>query len=200
MPVDANKYFRGLRVYLNTNAYEVTKRDNNNRILLEEKIFMSNNKERRQKVRLGFSGEVIVIKLDKKNKNGNSDPLFHFFNDNAQPWSKRCDYVIFQLISKKINIYCIEFKSASLPESLVYQLTASEAWCKAVHSIINLYTGEKKRLNLKKFVFSCKDDINKFVDPEGYLKRDHSIKHYHYDELRDMSLEQLTNESPTLIG
>lgn len=97
-------------------------------------------------------------------------------------------------------MYCIEFKSASLPESLVDQLSSSEAWCKAVHSIINLYTGEKKRLNLKKFVFSCMDDPSRFVDQEGYLNRDHSIKHYHYDDLNNMSVEELENECPVLVG
>lgn len=126
MAVDANKYFRGLRSYLNTNTYEVTKRDNG-RIVLEEKIFMEGVTERKQKVRLGYSGEVIAIQLDKKNQRGNSDPLFHFLEDDARPWSKRCDYVIFQLLNKRINVYCIEFKSASLPESLVDQLDASEA-------------------------------------------------------------------------
>ncbi|WP_330110334.1 hypothetical protein [Methylophaga thalassica] len=199
MAVDANKYFRGLRAYLNTNTYEVTKRDGG-RILLEEKIFMQGGAERKQKVRLGYSGEVIVIQLDKKNQRGNSDPLFHFFDDDARPWSKRCDYVVFQLLDRKITVYCIEFKSASLPESLVDQLSSSEAWCKAVHSIINLYTGEKKRLNLKKFVFSCMDDPSRFVDQEGYLNRDHSIKHYHYDDLNNMSVEELENECPVLVG
>jgi hypothetical protein len=197
--VDANKYFRGLRAYLNTKTYEVTKRDNG-RIVLEEKIFMQGGAERKQKVKLGYSGEVIVIQLDKKNQRGKSDPLFHFFDDEARPWSKRCDYVIFQLLDRKITVYCIEFKSASLPESLVDQLNASEAWCKAVHSIINLYTGEKKRLNLKKFVFSCMDDPSRFVDQEGYLNRDHSIKHYYYDDLNNMSVEDLENECRVLVG
>ena len=199
MAVDANKYFRGLRSYLNTNTYEVTKRDNE-RIVLEEKIFMKSGVERKQKVRLGYSGEVIAIQLDKKNQRGNSDPLFHFFDDEARPWSKRCDYVIFQLFNRKINVYCIEFKSSTLPESLVDQLKSSEAWCKAVHSIISLYTGEKKRLNLKKFVFSCMDDPSRFVDDDGYMNRDHSIRHYHYDDLSNIKLEDLINECPVLVG
>ena len=199
MAVDANKYFRGLRSYLNTKDYEVTKRDNS-RIVLEEKIFLTDGEERKQKVRLGFSGEVIAIRLDKKNSNGNSDPLFHFFYDNAKPWSKRCDFVIFQLLKRKIAVYCIEFKSVSLPEGLVDQLKASEAWCKAVHSIINLYTGEKKQLHLKKFVFSCMDDPSRFVDAEGYFMREHSIKHYHYDDLSSIKLEELENACPVLVG
>lgn len=199
MAVDANKYFRGLRSYLNTNTYEVTKRDNG-RIVLEEKIFMKGGSERKQKVRLGYSGEVIVIQLDKKNKNGSSDPLFHFFDDDARPWSKRCDYVIFQLLKNKINVYCIEFKSASLPESLVDQLSSSETWCRSVHNIINLYTGEKKRLNLKKFVFSSMEDPSRFVGDDGYLNRDHTIRHYNYDDLSSIKIEELVNECPVLVG
>lgn len=198
MAVDANKYFRGLRAYFNTENYEIKKRDNG-RVVLEEKIFFSGS-EKLQTVRLRFVGDVIVIRLDKKNNKGNSDPLFHFFDDNAKPWSKRCDFVIFQLIDKKINVYCIEFKSASLPEGLVDQLKASEAWCKAIHSIISLYTGEKKRLNLKKFVFSCMDDPSRFVDAEGYIMRDHSIRHYHYDDLSSIKLEELENACPVLVG
>lgn len=199
MAVEVSSYFRGLRSYLNTNTYEVTKRDSN-RIVLEEKIFLKGGKERKEKVRLGFSGEVIVIQLDKKNRKGNSDPLFHFFVDTAKPWAKRCDYVIFQLFKRKITVYCIEFKSSTLPDSLVDQLKSSEAWCKSVHSIINLYTGDKKRLHLKKFVFSCMDDSSRFVDNDGYLNRDHTIKHYHYDDLKSIKLEELDNQCPILIG
>ncbi len=198
MAVDANKYFRGLRAYLNTKHYEVSKRDSG-RIVLEEKIFFSGS-EKLQTVRLGFEGDIIAIRLDKKNSKGSSDPLFHFFDDEAKPWSKRCDFVVFQLLNKKIYVYCIEFKSASLPGGLVDQLKASEAWCKSIHSIISLYTGEKKRLHLKKYVFSCMDDPSRFVDDEGYIMRDHSIRHYHYDDLSSIKLEELENACPVLVG
>lgn len=197
MAVDANKYFRGLRAYLNKKDYEVSKRESG-RIVLEEKIFFSGS-EKMQTVRLGFEGDVIVIRLDKKNNKGTSDPLFHFFDDNAKPWSKRCDFVVFQLLNNRIGIYCIEFKSSTLPDGLVDQLKASEAWCKAVHGVINLYTGEKKQLRLKKFVFSCMDDPSRFVDDEGYIMRDHSIRHYHYDDLLSIKLEELENACPVLI-
>ncbi len=199
MAVDANKYFRGLRAYLNTNAYEISKRDNG-RIVLEEKVFESGGEERKQKVRIGFSGEIIALKLDRKNQKGNTDPLFHFLEDDARPWSKRCDFVIFQLYRNKISVYCIEFKSSTLPASLVEQLSSTEAWCKAVQSIINLYTNEKKRIHLKKFVFSSMDDPSRFVDDDGYIIRDHSIRHYHYDDLKSIKLEELANECPVLVG
>lgn len=199
MAVDANKYFRGLRSYLNTNVYEETKRDNE-RIVLEEKIYLPGGAEKKQKVRLGFAGDVIVVRLDKKNQKGNSDPLFHFLEDNSKPWSKRCDFVVFQLFNKKIYVHCIEFKSSSLPDGLVDQLKATEAWCRSLHSIIKLYTGEKKRLHLKKFVFSCMEDPSRFLDDEGYVSRDHSIRHIHYDDLVGRSIEDLENECPILVG
>ena len=200
MAVDAQKYFRGLRSYLNTTTYEVTKRDND-RIVLEEKIYLPGGQEKKQKVRLSYSGEVIVLRLDKKNQRGNSDPLFHFLEDDAKPWAKRCDFVIFQLLNnRRINVYCLEFKSSTLPEGLVDQLKASEAWCRSIHSIINLYTGEKKRLNLKKFVFSCMDDPSAFLDVEDYILRDHNIKHYHYEDLVGLQLDDLENQCTALIG
>jgi len=195
MAVDANTYFRGLRSYLNTKDYGNDKRDKDGRILLKEKVFYAGGIEKEHVVKFAFSGDVISFKLDQK-----KDPLFHFFDNDARPWSKRCDYVVFQRINQKINIYCIEFKSASLPDSLVDQLRSSEAWCKVIHSIVNLYTGDKKRLNLKKFVFSSMDDPSRFVDEEGYYKREHSIRHYHYDELTGLSLEDLDNKCPVLIG
>jgi hypothetical protein len=199
MAVDSNNYFHGLRSYLNVNTYEVTKREND-RIVLEEKIFLPDRQERLQKVKIGYFGEAIAINLDKKNQRGNSDPLFHFLEDEAKPWAKRCDFVIFQLCNNRISVYCLEFKSASLPEGLVQQLTASEAWCKSLHSIISLYTGAKKRMILKKFVFSCITDPAPFVDSSGYLKRDHSIRHYSYDDLKSCTLEMLKNQCPVIIG
>ena len=195
MAIDVNSYFRGLRSFLNTNAYEVHARDNG-RIVLEEKIFLAGGAERKEKVRLGFDGEVIVIRLDQKQPR----PLFHFLEDDSKPWAKRCDFVIFQLLKKKLNIHCIEFKSASIPDGVVDQLNASEAWCKSLHQIINLYTGQKRRMHLKKYVFTCMDDPSRFLDENGYLRRDHSIRHYHYDDLKGLSLETLENACPVFVG
>lgn len=195
MAIDVNSYFRGLRSFLNTKGYEVLARDNG-RIVLEEKIFFSGGAERKEKIRLGFAGEVIVIRLDQKPPK----PLFHFLVDDSKPWAKRCDFVIFHLLNKKLSIHCIEFKSASIPDGLVDQLNASEAWCKSLHEIINLYTGQKKRMHLKKYVFTCMDDPKRYLDGNGYLKRDHSIRHYHYNDLKNYTLEMLENSCPVIVG
>src|SRR5690349_8890956 len=133
MPLNAQGYFNALRSYLNTAEYEVTDTEAG-RIVLKEKVFVGgSSKPVEYKVRLGVTGEALVINLDKK-KNGNSQPLFNFLNDNAKPWSKRCDFVVFHRLKERINVHCLEFKSATLPDSLVDQLEASEAWCRALHS------------------------------------------------------------------
>ncbi|MFL0797835.1 MAG: hypothetical protein K6L73_10155 [Cellvibrionaceae bacterium] len=199
MPVTAESYFTSLKNYLCPN-YQIVKRDSGRLVLEEEVYWAGETKAKKHKVRLPYNGEAIVVRLDLKNRSGNSDPLFHFFKDDSKPWAKRCDFVVFQLVSNRLNIYCIEFKSGSLPESLCQQLEASEAWCRAIHAIIKSYTGKAKRLNLRKFVFSCIEQPERFCDEEGYLNSDHSIRHIHYDDVRTMALDDLTNPSVELIG
>lgn len=201
MPLNAQGYFNALRSYLNTNKYEVKDIDNG-RIVLKEKVFVSDGtKPIEYKVRLSVTGETLVIRLDLKNPKGKNDPLFHFLDDNAKPWSKRCDFVIFHRIRNQINVYCIEFKSATLPESIVDQLEASESWCRALHSTIKHYTGETKRMYLKKFVFSSCQNPAPYLDRTGlYLQRDHSVRHYLYQEVDGHSIEELENTNVESIN
>ena len=170
----------------------------NDAMVLKEKIYLPGSTQKAEiKVSLPFKGEGFAIKLDKKNKKGNSDPLFHFLNDNGKPWSKRCDFVVFQHYNRQIQVYCIEFKYQTLPvESVINQLNASVAWCQSLHSTIKNYTAKKRKLNLKKFVFSDHPDPEKYLDDEGkYLQRDHSIRHYLYDEVDGISLQDLENSN-----
>ncbi|HTQ53176.1 MAG TPA: hypothetical protein VMI94_01880 [Bryobacteraceae bacterium] len=194
MSLNAQGYFNALRSYLNTAEYEVTDTDAG-RIVLKEKVFVGGSaKPVEYKVRLGVTGEALVINLDKKGRNGNSEPLFRFLNDNAKPWSKRCDFVVFHRVRERINVQCFEFKSATLPDALVDQLEASEAWCRALHSTIEHYTGEKKTLHLTKFVLSCHPNPAPYLDAAGkYLQRDHSIRHYLYQDIDGLALDALDN-------
>lgn len=194
MPLNAQGYFNALRSYLNTAHYEVTETDGG-RIVLKEKVFVADSpKPVEYRVRLSVTGEALVINLDKKNSRGNSDALFHFLDDNAKPWSKRCDFVVFHRVKERINVHCIEFKSGSLPDSLVDQLESSEAWCRALHSTIKHYTGAAKRLYLTKFVLSCHPNPAAYLDADGkYLKRDHCIRHYLYTDIDGLSLDALDN-------
>src|SRR5687767_8142756 len=98
MSLNTKGYFNALRSYLNTDHYEVTEVDGG-RIVMKEKVFVGGSpKPIEYRVRLGVTGEAFVINLDKKNRNGNSDALFHFLDDSAKPWSKRCDFVVFHRV------------------------------------------------------------------------------------------------------
>ena len=199
MSLNAQGYFNALRSYLNTAEYEVTDTDAG-RIVLKEKVFVGGSpKPVEYRVRLGVTGEALVIKLDKK-KNGSSAPLFHFLNDNAKPWSKRCDFVVFHRVKERINVHCFEFKSATFPDALVDQLEASEAWCRALHSTIEHYTGDRKRLHLTKFVLSCCSDPAPYLDAASkYLQRDPSIRHYLYQDIDGLALDALDNTNVETI-
>ena len=203
MSLNAQGYFNALRSFLNTAHYEVTETDGG-RIVLKEKIYPPNSQNAvEQKVRLSVTGEALVINLDKKmSRNSNqSHPLFHFLDDNAKPWSKRCDYVVFHRVRERLSVHCIEFKSASLPDSLVDQLEASEAWCRALHSIIKHYTGKARKLHLTKFVLSCHANPAPYLDAVGkYLQRDHSIRHYLYQDIDGLALDGLDNTNVETIN
>lgn len=193
MSLNAQGFFNALRSYLNTADYEVKEVEGSS-VVLKEKIYLPGNQEKIIKVRLIVPGEAIVINLDKKNNRGNSEPLFHFLDDQAKPWSKRCDFVIFHLHRNKVNVFILEFKSGSLPESLVDQIKATEAWCRCLHSIIKIYTGKSRRLSLTKYVLSCHENPAAYLDTNGkYLQRDHSIRHYLYKDIDGLSLDALDN-------
>jgi hypothetical protein len=203
MSLNAQGYFNALRSCLNTAHYEVTETDSG-RIVLKEKVFVSgSSKPVEFRVRLGVTGEVLVINLDKKisQRNNQSYPLFHFLNDNAKPWSKRCDFVVFHRVRERINVHCFEFKSATLPDALVDQLEAGEAWCRALRSTIKHYTGDAKPLYLTKFVVSCHPNAAPYLDAGGkYLQRDHCIRHYLYRDIDGLSLAALDNTNVEIIN
>lgn len=201
MPLNTQGYFNALRSCLNTRDYEA-KETEGGRIVLKEKVFVAGSpKPVEYRVRLGVTGEALVIHLDRKNRNGNSEPLFHFLDDNAKPWSKRCDFVVFHRTRERISAHCFEFKSSTFPDALVDQLEASEHWCRALHSTIKHYTGEAKRLYLTKFVLSCHPAPMLYLDPSGkYLKRDHCIRHYLYKDIDGLSLADLDNTNVECIN
>ncbi|MBN2845470.1 MAG: hypothetical protein JXQ25_05720 [Deltaproteobacteria bacterium] len=200
MAITPGSYFSALRDYLNR-EYKVTEVEND-KVVIKDKIYLpGSTTESVKKVRLQVPGEALVINLDLKNRRGNSDPLFHFLEDNSKPWAKRCDFVIFHLHRKKITAICIEFKSRSFPDSLIDQMKAGVAWCRSLHSVIKHYTSETKRIRITKFVLSCHQSPDVYLDNENkYLLRDHTIRHYHYDDIDGMSLDELENKHVETIG
>lgn len=196
MALNAQGYFNCLKSYLNTNHYGESQA-NGSEMVLREKVFgQSGTKPIEYKVSLQTTGECLVIKLDAKNSKGSSLPLFHFLNDNAKPWSKRCDFVVFNLRKSKLFVYCIEFKSGNIPHDVPDQLKASVDWLKALHATINAYTTKHSTLHATKYVLSSHPDPAAYLDAEGkYLQRDHTIRHYRYADLDGMALADLENSN-----
>jgi len=191
MTQTATSYFNGLKSYL-CKKYKVTQ-PTDGEIVLKEKIYKPNEIDlSNHEITIKFKGDAFAIKLDKYQ----SQKLFHFLEEESQPWAKRCDFVIFQCYRNKISVFCIEFKSGSFPEKLVDQLKASAAWCHALHATIKSYTNSRKKITIGKYVFSCHQNPDVYLDAEGkYLLRDHSIRHYLYDEVDGMSLEGLEHSN-----
>lgn len=209
MAVTIESYFAALRDYLNTNDYEVTDIDGDRVIISDEVYWPGSTTPTVQNVSLAVPGEAIVINLDTKFKDGKrsedrkgaSLPFFHFLKDESKPWAKRCDFVIFHLYRNQIRALCIEFKSASFPESLPDQMNAGAAWCRSLHSVIRHYTGKTKRLRITKYVLSCHETPERFLDRDGkYLKKDHTVRHYHYRDIDGLSLADLENRHVDSVG
>lgn len=196
MALNAQGYFNCLKSYIHEKDYQV-RQPTMGEVFLKEKIHKTQGERPKEfKVTLTIEGDILVIKLD-----GKKDRLFHFLDDTAKPWSKRCDFVIFNLRRSRLFAYCMEFKSATIPPDVPDQLTASVAWCKALHATINAYTGKKMQLSVTKYVFSEHELAQSpYLDMDGkYLKRDHTIRHYRYADLNGMALANLENSNIEVI-
>ncbi len=189
MAQTATAYFNGLKAYLNK-QYKVTQPDHG-KIVLKEKIYPPGGSDlQNYMITLNYSGDAFAIKLDRYS----TKKLFDFLDNESKPWSKRCDFVIFHCYRNKVNAHCIEFKSGTFPEKLVDQLKASAAWCHSLHSTVSHYTGNSRKLNIAKYVFSCHQKPELYLDEAGeYLLKDHSVRHYLYDDVDMMNLEDLVN-------
>lgn len=198
MSLNAQGYFNCLKSYLNAKHYGVHQ-PTSGEVVLTEKIF-SERSEKKQSIYLKTDGDVLVIKLDAKDNKGVSPPLFHFLDDTAKPWSKRCDFVVFNLRRSKLHVYCIEFKSETIPDVVKDQLESSVAWCKALQATVSAYTSKRSTLNVTKYVLSNHPDPSQYLDVDGkYLKRDHTIRHYRYSELTGLALTDLENSNIEVI-
>jgi len=199
MPLTAQGYFNSLHAYLNLNHYGEHQAAQD-QIVLKEKVFQqSGSKPKEYRVTLKTMGDVIVFKLDRQ-KNGSSAPLFHFLDDTAKPWSKRCDFVVFNRRKNQLFGYCFEFKSETIPNDVHSQLKSSMDWIRALHATISAYTGEKLPLRVTKFILTEHQNPAPYLDAEGkYLVRDHTTRHYLYSVIDGMALEDLDNTNVEII-
>ena len=199
MKLDAPAYFEHLKAYMNDDY--IMHEGTGGKVILKEKYFISDNvKPKERMIELLLPGAGLAFKLDhdefETSKNKNKPALFHFLDDTAKPWSKRCDFVIFYVNRRVFQADCIEFKSKSLSaEKIVPQLHAGAWWVYALIRTIERYTGYKRSIQLRKFVFGENNNPRAYLDPNRQLIADPSIRYYHFDEVQGRPLAELHNTS-----
>ena len=126
MTLDALTYFQNLRAYVNDQY--VIHDGTGGEVVLREKYFpAAATRAKTRKIRLLLPGAGLAFKLDhdqvETQRRKSKPPLFHFLDDTAKPWSKRCDFVIFYVNGRAFHADCIELKSKSLTtDKIVPQL------------------------------------------------------------------------------
>lgn len=203
MTLDASTYFGHLRAYVNDRY--VIHDGADGEVILREKYFQKEDRrERTRNIRLLLPGLGLAFKLDhdqvEKLRKKSKPPLFHFLDDTAKPWSKRCDFVIFYVNGRAFHADCIEFKSKSLSaDKIVPQLKAGESWVITLKRTIEQYTGDRRRYRVRKFVFAENENPDDYIDGHRQLNADPSIRFYHFDEVQGQSLASLKNKSVQVI-
>ena len=199
MTLDAPTYLGHLRAYLNDRY--VMDDGSTGEVVLREKYFPpTGRRAKTRKIRLLLPGPGLAFKLDhdqvELQRKKSKPALFHFLDDTAKPWSRRCDFVIFYVNGRAFHADCIEFKSKSLTaEKIVPQLGAGMSWVTSLKRTIDHYTGYKRRIRLRKFVFAENENPGAYLDPNRQLNADPSIRYYHFDEVNGQPLADLQNTS-----
>ena len=199
MSLDATTYFQHLKAYVNSRY--IVHDGEGGEVILREKYFPEGaRRARTRKVALGICGMGMVFKLDhdqvELQRKKSKPPLFHFLDDNAKPWSRRCDFVVFRTQGRSFIADCIEFKSKSLTaDKIVPQLKAGVNWCRSLKRTVEHYTGDERRIRVRKFVFGTNENPGAYIDGNGQLNADPSVRYYHFDEVNGRALSALTNAS-----
>jgi hypothetical protein len=199
MTLAAGTYFEHLKAYMNDRY--VLHDGANGEVILREKYFPpTGSRAKTRKIRLLLPGAGLAFKLDhdqvELQRKKNKPPLFHFLDDTAKPWSKRCDFVVFYVNGRAFHADCIEFKSKSLTaEKIVPQLKAGACWVSTLKRTVEHYTGDKRRIRLRKFVFGDNENPGAYLDANGQLNADPSIRYFRFDEVNGQALSDLPNTS-----
>ena len=199
MTLAARTYLEHLRAYVNDDY--IIHDGTDGKVILRETYFRPEDViPQERKVELLLPGAGMAFKLDHEDFNtsrkSSKPPLFHFLDDTAKPWSKRCDFVIFYVNRRAFHADCIEFKSKSLnTDKIVPQLKAGMSWVNTLKRTIEHYTGDKRRIRLRKFVFAENENPDPYIDENRQLNADPSIRYYHFDEVQGQPLVDLHNTS-----
>ncbi len=199
MTLAAHTYLEHLRAYVNDDYIIHDGADG--KVILRETYFRPEDvAPQKRKVELLLPGAGMAFKLDHDDfdtsRMKSKPPLFHFLDDTAKPWSKRCDFVIFYVNGRAFHADCIEFKSKSLnTDKIVPQLKAGMSWVNTLKRTIEHYTGDKRRIRLRKFVFAENENPDPYIDENRQLNADPSVRYYHFEEVQGQRLVELENTS-----
>lgn len=199
MTLAASIYFEHLKAYVNDKY--IVHDGAGGQVVLTEKYFQPGiTKIQRRKIVLLLSGVGMAFKLDQDDVTGgkrkSKPPLFHFLDDTSKPWAKRCDFVVFYVHGKAFHADCIEFKSKSLTtEKIVPQLEAGFQWVRSLKRTIEHYTGDSRKIRIRKFVFADNDNPTAYLDTNRQLRAAPSIRYYHFSEVNGQALAGLSNTS-----
>lgn len=199
MTINAKTYFEHLRAYVNDRY--VMHEGTDGEVVLQERYFpATGTRTKTRKIRLLLPGPGLAFKLDydqvESQRRTSQPPLFHFLDNTAKPWSKRCDFIVFYVNRRAFHADCIEFKSKSLnADKIVPQLKAGASWVQSLKLTIEHYTGDKHRIRLRKFVFAENENPGPYIDGNRQLNADPSIRYYHFNEVQGQPLAALKNTS-----
>jgi hypothetical protein len=100
-----------------------------------------------------------------------------------------------------VTVYLFEIKTKSLDAgSIIDQLKSGVHWCACLRKVVAQYTGDNRPLKIKKFVLTENNNPDAYLDAEGkYLARDPSVRHYRYDEIEALGLDDLENDSVNTV-
>jgi hypothetical protein len=197
--MDPDTYLSHLQAYMNREY--VIHDGAEGFVVLKEKYFKEGEtRARLREIKLLIPGRGIAIKLDQddfeSSQKKNKPALFHFLDDTAKPWSKRCDFVVVYIYKKVLCADCIEFKSKSLSaEKIVPQLRAGVNWVKSLKRTIENYTDDSRKIRVRKFVFAENPSPASYLDQWNQLSADPSVRYYHFEEVNGKSLIHLENRS-----
>ena len=169
-------------------------------VLREEYFPAAGTRAKTRRIHLLLPGPGLAFKLDHDHgefqRKKSKPPLFHFLDDTAPPWSERCNFAIFYVKRRTFHANCIELKSKSLSaDKIVPQLRAGTSWVNALKRTIEQYTGEQRRIRLRKFVFAENENPGPYIDGNRQLNADPSVRYYHFDEVQGQPLADLQNSS-----
>lgn len=199
MTLDAQSYFCHLNAYVN-HRYIVHDGTGGEVVLRERYFPPTSSRAKTREIRLLLPGTGMALKLDhdqvELQRKKTKPPPFHFLDDTAKPWSKRCDFVVFYVSGRAFHADCIEFKSKSLTaDKIVPQLRAGVCWVNSLKRTIEHYTGDSRKIRLRKFVFADNANPGPYLDGNSQLTADPSIRYCHFDEVQGQPLAGLQNTS-----